>query len=197
MLGVPPWVDIQRQNFRTRLNTSQGRTHSTRTHSVSSQKACFDSVVLADNSAPAPDTTFLNVVVWNSDRLFPDYNPGNTDPTTGTLLLANIAAAYTREPDTSPLKPNIERNFEYFQRAALAMRPGSNRAWWEGSQESLTNSSAANVTEYLNNLTLPSNVTLPKNLTLSASKSTSVCAGAGQGNAAGCGGQDDVLVATS
>ena len=188
---------MQRQNFRTRSNTSQGRTHSTRTRSVSSQKACLDSVALADNGAPAPDTTFLNVVVWNSDRLFPAYNPGNTDPTTGALLLANIAAAYEKEPDSSPLKANIERNFEYFQRAALAMELGSSRTWWQGSQESLTDSSATNVTEYLNNLTLPSNVTLPKNLTLSASKSTSVCAGAGQGIAAGCGGQDDALVATS
>lgn len=165
--------------------------------SVSSQKACLNFVALADNGAPAHDTTFLSVVVWNSDRLFPAYNPGNMDPTTGTFLLASMAAAYEKEPDYSPLKPNMERNLEYFQRAALAMRLGSIRTWWQGFQKSLTNSSAANVTDFLDNLTLPSNVTFPENFTLSASKSTSVCAGAGQGIAAGCGGQDDALVATS
>lgn len=119
------------------------------------------------------------------------------DPTTGTFLLANIATAYAEEPFDSPLKVNIARNFEYFQEAVLAMRRGSLRTWWQGPPESLTNSSAANLTEFMNNLTLPANVTLPANFTLPGSKSTSVCAGAGQGSAAGCAGQDDDLVTTS
>ena len=119
------------------------------------------------------------------------------DPTTGMFLLVKIAEAYAKEDDSSPLKPNIERNFAYFQKAVLAMRRGSPRTWWQGSRESLTNNSAANLTELLNNFTLPANVTLPANFTLPGSKSTSVCADAGQGIAAGCGGQDDDLVTTS
>lgn len=119
------------------------------------------------------------------------------DPATGNILIASIAAAYTAEPDDSPLKPNIERNFEFFQQAVYAMRRGFTKTWWQGPQHPLTNSSAVNLTEFMNDFTLPANVTLPANFTLPGSKSTSVCAGAGQGVAAGCGSKDNDLVITS
>lgn len=119
------------------------------------------------------------------------------DPLTGMFVLAKIAEAYAAEEDYSPLKQNIARNFEFFQKAVIAMRRGSLRTWWQGSRESLTNSSAANLTEVLNNFTLPANVTLPANLTLPGSTSTSICAGTGHGIMAGCGGQEDVLVTSS
>ena len=119
------------------------------------------------------------------------------DPTTGQVLLSRIATAYAEEPNDSPLKLNIERNFDFFQQAVYAMTRGHTRTWWQGPQHPLTNSSAANLTEFMNNFTLPANVTLPANFTLPGSKSTSVCAGVGQGIAAGCGSKDNDLVTTS
>ena len=160
---------------------------------------CLDLITLADSCAPAIDTTFLNVLVWDSNRPFA-YNPGNMDPVVGTVLVAKIAEAYAAEPDTSPLKPNIDRNYEFFHQALLAMRRGYTRTWWQGPQHPLTNSSAANLTEFMNNFTLPANFTTPANFTnftLPGSKSTSVCAGAAQGIAAGCESQDNDLVTTS
>ena len=178
---------------------SQRRIHSTKIHFVSYQKACLDLIRLADSGAPAQDTTFLNVLVWNSERFFA-YNPGNMEPTTGSVLLGIIATAYTTEPDTSPLKPNIERNFEFFQQAVFAMRRGSTRTWWQGPEHPLTNSSAANLTEFVDNFSLPANLTLPANFTnftLPGSKATSVCAGTGQRIAPGCKSQDNDLLTTS
>lgn len=158
---------------------------------------CLDFVALADRGAPAHDTTFLNVVVWNSDRLFPAFNPGDMDPSTGAIIVGEIARAYMAEPDESPLKPNLERNFEFFQQAVTAMRRGDFSTWWQGPRESLTDSSAANLTESMNNLTLPANVALPANFTFLGLNSTSICAGAGHGSAPGCSGQDNDLVTTS
>ncbi len=153
--------------------------------------------MLADNGAPARDTTFLNVVVWNSDRIFPNFNPGNMDPYTGNAIVIEIARAYVREPDDSPLKPNIERNFSFFRQAVLAMLRGDGRTWWQGFPENLTNGSAANLTEFMNNLILPANVNLPANFTPLGLNLTSICAGAGQGTAPGCRGQDENHVTTS
>lgn len=144
------------------------------------------------------DTTFLNVVVWNSDRPFHPFNPGNMDPSTGTVIVREIARAYVTEPDESPLKPNIERNLDFFGQAVLAMRLTSFRTWWQGPpRESLTNSSTTNLTEFMNDLTLPANVTLPANFTNLALNSTSICADTSQGVEPGCGGQNSDLVSNS
>ena len=157
----------------------------------------LDFVALADQGAPALDTTFLNVVVWNSDRSSADFNPGNMDPHTGALIVWALGIEYAREPDESPLKPNIERNFSYFRRAVLAMVRGNGRTWWQSVPENLMNGSTTNLTEPMNNLTLPANITLPANFTPLGLNSTSICAGAGQGTAPECQGQDDNLVTTS
>ncbi len=119
------------------------------------------------------------------------------DPSTGERILAGIATAYVNEPDESPLKPNIARNFAFFEQTVLAMRRINFRTWWQGPPEGLTNSSAANLTESMNNLTLSANVTLPANFTFLELNSTSICAGAGPGIAPGCRGQDGNLVTTS
>ena len=157
---------------------------------------CLDFVAPADRGAPAHETTFLNLVVRSSDRLF-DFNPGDMDPFTGLIIVGEIATAYVAEPDESPLKPNLERNFLFFQQAVLAMRRSNFRTWWQGPGESLTNSSAANLTDSMNNLNLPANFALPANFTFLGLNSTSLCAGADHGSAPGCRGQDDDLVTTS
>ena len=168
-----------------------------RTHFVSCLELCLDFIALADRGVPAVDTTFLNVVVRNSDRPFPDFNPGNMDPSTGMSIVGEIAIAYVEEPDDSVLKPNIERNFEFFQSAALAMGRSNFKTWWQGPRVSLTNSSAANLTESANNLVLAANITLPANSTFSRLNSTSLCAGAGNGITPGCSGQDNDRLTTS
>ena len=168
-----------------------------RIHFVSCHKLCLDFIALADRGAPAADTAFLNVVVWNSDKLFPDFNPGNMDPFTGERIAGEIAIAYVEEPDDSVLKPNIERNFEFFQSAALAMGRSNFKTWWQGPGVSLTNNSAANLTESVNNLILAANITLPANSTFSELNSTSLCAGAGNGITPGCSGQGNDLLTTS
>ena len=102
------------------------------------------------------------------------------------------------EPDDSPLKPNIERNLDFFGQAVRAMGITNFRTWWQGPpHESLTNSSATSLTESLNDLTLPANVTFPANFTVLGLNSTSMCAGADQEIVPGCGGQNNDLVTTS
>ena len=208
---------MRRQGSQTQSITLHSRILSTRIHSVSCHKVCLDFDALADSRAPAVDTTFINVVVWNSDRLFPEFNPGNMDPNTGAVITGEIVKAFVAEPDYSPLKMNIERNLEYFGRAILAMDRINFRTWWQGPpRESMTNSSVTNLTDSMNDLslsanvtsainltasmadlTLPANVTLPVNFTILGLNSTSICAGAGQRITPGCTGQDNDLLSTS
>ena len=109
--------------------------------------------IRVNNIVIAPDTTFLSLLVWNSDNLDMRYNPGDMDPFTGQVILQAIAAVWHREPE-SPVKVNIERNYEYFYDAVRSMDRSKHRTWWDSPLGNST-SPNAKLTEMNGNVILP------------------------------------------
>ena len=113
------------------------------------------------------------------------------DPYSGLAVVEAIAAAMGKEPE-GPMKVNMERNYVYFYYAVVDMNRHNYRTWWDPPPEAL-NSSHANSTGRIGNLTLPTNLSMPGpealNLTDACGTglrgTTSKCDGLGSGGGGG------------